>query len=303
VPHYNLGAYLAETVENARHCTPPGTEIVVVDDASDDPMSRDLVGAWQRRPPAGVRVVALPFNVGLGAARNVGISEARGEYVVPLDADDLLAPGFVERAMAALQRHSAFDIVVTQAAYFEQTPAPDARPATTGFITFVGEARATGLHANRFSTAMCVMRRQTALTLRYREDLDAYEDWDMYRRALIGGCRFIVDGGVGFFYRRRADSMVHAPATKARHASLVHRVLGAHRITLGSLDLPAQALECAVVLPAMRDVGGTIDIGTLRERLEELRRFRHSRVRRLLAAIWYGGRRVARLLPASGARR
>lgn len=153
IPHYNLGAYLEETVESARRCTPAGTEILVVDDASDEPASRLLIDDWHRAPPPGVRVLRLPFNVGLGAARNAGVAAANGDFILPLDADDLLAPGFAARAASALQRYPEFDLVIPQAAYFVRSPDPGALPIPTGHITFVGEARESGLHANRFSTS------------------------------------------------------------------------------------------------------------------------------------------------------
>lgn len=307
VPHHNLGSYLAETVESAQRCTPAGTEIIVVDDASDDAASRRLIDDWRRTPPLGVRVLQLPFNVGLGAARNAGVDAASGDFILPLDADDLLAPGFAARAAAALQRHPGFDFVVAQAAYFERSPGAGGLPAPTGYVTFVGDARESGLHANRFSTASCLMRRRAALELRYREDLDAYEDWDLYQRASMEGRRFIVDAGIGLFYRRRPTSMIHAPAMRARHATLQHCLLAKRRIAMEQVRMSGQALEAAVVYPMREDAMECIDATTLTDLMAELNGYRNSRSLRGL--LWLGAlaRRcraalVAKRIPQAPAR-
>jgi CDP-glycerol glycerophosphotransferase len=66
-------------------------EVIAVDDGSPDG-SGEILDAYARRDPR-LRVVRLPANVGLGQARNAGLSHATGEYVWFVDADDWLPPG------------------------------------------------------------------------------------------------------------------------------------------------------------------------------------------------------------------
>jgi len=79
-------------------------EIIVVDDGSTDDSA---VVAEQ----AGVRVIRQP-NAGLGAARNAGLAEAAGEFVLFLDADDELLPDAVATAVSVLQARPAVSSVV-----------------------------------------------------------------------------------------------------------------------------------------------------------------------------------------------
>ena len=75
-------------------------EVVVVDNGSSD----DSVGLLRERFPQ-VRIVALPANVGVTAALNVMVHEARGEYVAMLNNDVDLAPDWLRIMIATLERH------------------------------------------------------------------------------------------------------------------------------------------------------------------------------------------------------
>jgi glycosyltransferase involved in cell wall biosynthesis len=98
VPCYNSHAFLDQTLESIRAQTFGEVEIVVVDDGSNDPETLSALA----RLGADVRLVRQP-NKGLPAARNAGIAAATGAFIVPLDADDWLAPRAIEAMVAALQ--------------------------------------------------------------------------------------------------------------------------------------------------------------------------------------------------------
>lgn len=84
IPCYNGESYIAEAINSALAQTYPHTEVVVIDDGSTD-NSREVIGTfgdairWQAEP-----------NRGGAAARNLGVSVCRGEFVQFLDADDVL---------------------------------------------------------------------------------------------------------------------------------------------------------------------------------------------------------------------
>ena len=100
VPCYNHGAYLGEALRSIG--TPRArTEIVVVDDGSGD-STPDVIATFETANP--FRSVTQP-NAGLAAARNRGLRESHGEYVIFLDADDRLAPGAVDLGVMQLDQH------------------------------------------------------------------------------------------------------------------------------------------------------------------------------------------------------
>jgi glycosyltransferase involved in cell wall biosynthesis len=97
IPCKDGAAFLEEAVRSALAQTYPKLEIVVVDDGSTDG-SADLA---QRFPVRYIR----QQNRGISEARNTGIWESRGSYVVFLDADDRLRPEAIETGLRILSQH------------------------------------------------------------------------------------------------------------------------------------------------------------------------------------------------------
>jgi glycosyltransferase involved in cell wall biosynthesis len=94
VPACNAEGTLAATLDAARAQTYRNLELIVVDDGSSDG-TRGVAQAHAARD-ARVRVIEQE-NRGVSAARNCALAVARGEFVAPLDADDLWDPSKIER--------------------------------------------------------------------------------------------------------------------------------------------------------------------------------------------------------------
>lgn len=94
IPAWNLDAELREAVASVRDQR-VDAEIVIVDNCSDAPL------------PAipGVRYVCTPRRMTVGGARNTGLSHVTTRYVYFHDADDLIAPGTLQRLRAELEAH------------------------------------------------------------------------------------------------------------------------------------------------------------------------------------------------------
>ena len=174
---HNYGRFLAEAIESALAQTYSPFEVLVIDDGSTDD-SVDVARRYVDR----VRVLTQA-NLGVERAGNRAVDEAHGEYVVRLDADDVLEPTHVEELWRALRR------------------SPDAayaycRPRLFG-------ARSGLMRCLPFSAYVLVKRANfvpaTALTAKadfvavggYSEDLGehALEDWDLWLRLLEAGRR------------------------------------------------------------------------------------------------------------------
>ena len=105
IPCFNSGATLSQTVESVKAQSYENIEIIIVDDGSNDALTITAIDRL-----SGVRVIRQK-NAGLPAARNIGFSEARGEYVLPLDADDWLEADAVAQLTATLEINQQFAFV------------------------------------------------------------------------------------------------------------------------------------------------------------------------------------------------
>ncbi len=104
VPCYNGAVFLEEALRSALAQSYGAVEVVVIDDGSTD-SSPEIA---QRLPVRYIR----QQNLGLSVARNAGIRESKGSYVVFLDADDRLRPEAIESGLHALAAHPDCAITV-----------------------------------------------------------------------------------------------------------------------------------------------------------------------------------------------
>jgi glycosyltransferase involved in cell wall biosynthesis len=114
IPCYNQGQFVDEAIESVFAQSYRDFEVIVVNDGSTDPQTNLILESYNRRP---VKIIHTA-NQGLACARNNGISEATGEYILPLDADDKLGSSYMEKAVSALDANSDFGIVYCEAEFF-----------------------------------------------------------------------------------------------------------------------------------------------------------------------------------------
>ncbi|NED90640.1 glycosyltransferase [Streptomyces sp. SID11233] len=110
VPAYNVQGYIGECLDSVLQQDFTDFEIIGVDDCSPDG-SGAILDTYAERD-ARVRVLHLTENVGLGHARNAGMDEATGDYLLFLDSDDTLAPGSLAAIAARLDATDDPDVLV-----------------------------------------------------------------------------------------------------------------------------------------------------------------------------------------------
>jgi len=197
VPCYNDGEYLLENLESLQGQTYRNFEIVIVNDGSTDPTTlKVLENLCERFPSLDLRVYSQT-NQGLPATRNRGIYEARTKWVVTLDADDMIAPEYLEKTLS-LAGAKDLDFVVTDIQNF-------------GAQSFVNRANINlydELFTNRLSS--CALFKRSILSCEaYDTDFRAgFEDWELWIRLLKKGYRGEVIHEPLFCYRRKAESML-----------------------------------------------------------------------------------------------
>lgn len=92
IPSYNQQEYLSSAISSVLEQTKKPYEIIVVDDGSTD-NSLEVARSFEEE---GVKVISQT-NRGLPSARNTGLMNATGDYILPLDADDMLLENAIEK--------------------------------------------------------------------------------------------------------------------------------------------------------------------------------------------------------------
>lgn len=183
VTSFNYGRYLEAAVDSVLRQTLGNLEVIVVEGGSSDPASR-AVAAGLKRPRTRVLLQETAQKVGVN--RNLGIAEARGRYVCCLDADDELAPTYLEKAVFLLERHG-YDVV---------SSALEMVGEKSGVVVILEKPDLGALlHANHVLTCAVFRRSLWKAAGGFRDLSDpaighVHEDWAFWIRLAALGARF-----------------------------------------------------------------------------------------------------------------
>jgi glycosyltransferase involved in cell wall biosynthesis len=221
MPACNAEPFIEETLRSVFNQTYSNLEILVVDDGSRD-CTPHIVENLARREPR-IRLLRQS-NKGVAAARNLGIQQAQGDYIAPLDADDIWYPTKIQKQVQALeQTREAAAVYTWSVSIDEKSCFLDAGPKWD----LEGEIYLPLVLRNFVGNASVPMFRRSALQLvgGYNEKLRACnaqgcEDWELCLRvAERFPFRVVQDYLVG--YRCYSESMSYNHEAMWRSYALV----------------------------------------------------------------------------------
>jgi len=213
IPCYNPGEWLLDAVASARAQTYPRIEIVLVDDGTGQADGRQHI----RSAAVQADLVLEQANFGLPAARNAGMRAARGQFVLPLDADDLLDSRYVAECIAVMSSpEPAF--VYTDCCVFGERHYVDTLPDYNLHRL---------LDRNFLTYAALILKSDWELVGGYDESMRlGYEDWEFWLR-LGAANRFGRRVPQPLFrYRKRKGSLYDVAL--AHHAEIVSYIETKH---------------------------------------------------------------------------
>lgn len=207
IPAHNAAPFIEETLASVRAQTYSDWEVVVTDDGSSD-------GTWEllQAAAAGVRSFRRESAGGPAVARNLALSNATGEFVMFLDADDLLLPRYLESQLACYEqssRHPAAEVGLV---------ACDAR-------ILIGEQYAPYTHLQRIPDrhapitlervlrrnpiyGACLVPTRVGATVDWFDpELFGTEDFGLWIKILEAGYRAVLNDEVLAVYRRTAGTV------------------------------------------------------------------------------------------------
>jgi hypothetical protein len=194
-PCYNQGVLLVEAVASVERYAPPGCELIIVNDGSQDPRTLEILEVLKH---CGYFIVDQQ-NLGLPAARNRAIEMARGRYILPLDDDNRIRASFIEDAKRVLD--SSPDVGVVYGDRYDFGLRSGAQQVA-GFDQIL-------ILAGNYIDACAIFRRQVWQDCNgYDLGMPANEDWELWVHAGERGWGFHHLPYVTFDYRLRPNSLI-----------------------------------------------------------------------------------------------
>lgn len=209
IPCYNLGTLIEDTVRSVAQqpaLTSGEVEIVIVDDASTDNSGTVCDGLADRF--TGITVIHNATNQYLAGALNTGIAAAKGKYIIPIDADNMLGDGCLPILADALDNNNSLDIVYGAMQVIEESGKEwvSTWPQDFNFGQQLG-------HHNQIPSTAMYRKKMWERVGGYRRRCRTAEDADFWCRVTSYGARpKKVTDMVTLKYRDRHDSMSHTVA-------------------------------------------------------------------------------------------
>lgn len=195
IPCYNQGQYLNEAIDSVLSQTLPAYEtIVIIDGATDN--SLEIAQSYGDK----IKVINQ-VNKGLASARNTGIMNSTGDYIFPLDADDIMKENCLEVVSRWVEETGA-DIIAPS---FKSFGVNNQEFNLQDGVTLDHQLSAN--HIGYFST----IRRSKLLEIGgYNPKMKwGWEDWDAWIDLLKRGATLKVVPDILILYRVKAQSMIH----------------------------------------------------------------------------------------------
>lgn len=181
---------IMECMESIKQQTVPVREVILVDDCSEDPRAHALATS-----------IILPKNVGVAKARDIGVKMSKGKLLLFVDADDKLAPDFIQQCGRAIAKGA--DIAYPNMLLFDGIPRNKLVENPSRITANYVIGRKTSIPV----TSM--MWRKVYDELGGFRDLPIFEDWDFWIRAMFNGYTF-KRANTLLYYRQNQNSRNHA---------------------------------------------------------------------------------------------
>ena len=223
VPVYNMEAFLPETLDSILASDYPNFEVVVVDDGSKDASYR--IACDYAKKDQRVRAYTQP-NGGACAARNQAVRLAKGEFILPVDADNLIEPGLITDSVKEILKDPSVKVVAPRADFFgERTGEWKLPPFSLHLLA----------RKNIMDTCALYRKVEWERAGGYCESIIAREDWEFWIAVLKDGGKVVRLPEIGLHYRIRnvskrvTDRSLKRHVVKtlnARHPEFFERELG-----------------------------------------------------------------------------
>jgi glycosyltransferase involved in cell wall biosynthesis len=199
IPCYNQAQFLTESITSVITQSYQNWEIIIVNDGSTDDsriIANQLISTY---PQYRIKLIEQ-INSGVANARNTGISAAKGEYILPLDADDILTDYAIDKLLNISFKSNHLSVAFGSFQMF----------GVENDIVFSADVYSPENIKNFNMISPCSMFHRSIWEKvgGYNERIEGYEDWEFWLRCHLHNVPFIGTREVILNYRRYHSSIV-----------------------------------------------------------------------------------------------
>ena len=205
VPAYNNGKYISKCIDSVLQQTFSDLELIVVNDGSTD----DTLEIIKKFEEQDLRLKVIDKkNGGVSSARNVGLDNINGQYVLFLDSDDWYELNYCEELADLLKKNNA-DIVFSTKFYIEESKIFEAGKNAVNYPKSVIDLLSKFTYS---LTMTCIKSDLLTKDLRFDENLHYYEDGEFLTRLLVLKPHIVYNEHPSFHFR--PGSITHSKFTR-----------------------------------------------------------------------------------------
>ncbi|MBN1331482.1 glycosyltransferase [Candidatus Dojkabacteria bacterium] len=241
IPCFNYGAYIQEAVSSVKSQSWNNLEIIIVNDKSTEKETINILKKLKKDP--GIKLLENKENSGVVYTRNRGIKEARGKYILCLDADDKLDPSYIEKCIWVFERNPQIGVVYSDLQMFGNS---------NDFYKFGNFDIRALMKWNQVTTAAMFRKVCWEQTGGYKEEMRyGHEDWELWLSIAEKGWEGYKIPEPLFFYRTHSKSSLSHKALEINN-NLISRIKTLHT-PLYSLPNPYKIRKKVFPLKSVKD--------------------------------------------------
>lgn len=180
ITNYNYGKYIKGAIKSSVKQTYKNTEILILDDGSTDGISEGIILKYANKYPEKIKSHMLSHR-GVVSVRNFGLANITGDFIIFLDADDILPDDYVEKMLEEAV-YGQYDVVYADMRSF----------GAESKVQYMPEFNKAQMLKHNIVNMSAIIRSSSIGEQRFDEYLNTrkVEDWDFFIGLLLSGAKF-----------------------------------------------------------------------------------------------------------------
>ncbi|WP_428026062.1 glycosyltransferase family 2 protein [Arcobacter sp.] len=219
-PMYNAEQYIQETIQSVLNQSYKNWEMIIVNNCSTDRSSEIVNSIDENR----IRLIDLEYNSGGPARpRNVGVENAKGEYIAFLDSDDVWLPQKLEKQITFLEDNKDVDICHTLANIIDEKSIYQGffnNQKSYNILKYIISSKNILFYTNNININSVLMRIDKSIKFNDEKTMIAVEDWGYWIENQSQGKNIQLLKDILVNYRIHSDSITSKDKSKIYRRSL-----------------------------------------------------------------------------------